>query len=140
MLDHSVINMLDPSILEGVFTCYNSTADRPCASHCRNALYQLKSQIGCCYQSICNNSKYYTQLHDSGFITRDEFIAFQNLNNPAAILNHHGSVKVHHSRHQSPLCVHWKIRLHSSLPFSMHQCAVPVSGQSLPRLVTLQWH
>ena len=50
---------LDQTIFNAFLACDNGTT---CASGCRNALIELKSQIGCCYQNLYNNTEYLTEL------------------------------------------------------------------------------
>ena len=79
---YAVADILDTSIFDGLFSCYINTAETPCVENCRAALLNLKAQVGCCYQNIYNNTRYYTQLLYAGFITPREFTGFRDLNDP----------------------------------------------------------
>lgn len=69
---------LDQSIFSVLFTCDNST----CAPGCKELLLQLKSQIGCCYQNVYNNTRYLTQLLNAQFLLPDLFVKLQQLSDP----------------------------------------------------------
>ena len=80
---YAVADILDGTLFDHLFSCYNITPNSPCPSDCRNGLLNLKAQIGYCYQSIYNNTLYLTELFNVGFVTAREFIGFDDLNNPA---------------------------------------------------------
>ena len=80
---YAVIDIADPSLITALTVCENYTIDNPCAPGCRNALMRLKNQIGCCYQSLYNNTVYTTELMNAGYITPSELAALQYLNDPA---------------------------------------------------------
>lgn len=57
-------DVIDRSILDGLFLCYNSTANQTCRPSCRRALLHFEEQVGCCYQQIYNNTFYNTLLRE----------------------------------------------------------------------------
>ena len=73
-------DIFDTSLFDDLKVCYNSTEERPCAPGCRRALNRIKSQLGCCYQNVYNNTLYNTQLLLAGFITPSTFTDLHNLN------------------------------------------------------------
>ena len=79
---YAVADVLGTSLLDALISCYNSTAEVPCIDDCRAALLNLKTQVGCCYQNIYNNTAYYTQLLYAGLITPRQFTGFFDLNIP----------------------------------------------------------
>ena len=79
----ALADILDISVLDALFSCYNFTMEVLCVEDCRAALLDLKTQVGCCYQSIYNNTLYFSHLYEAGFITLDEYNAVHDLNNPA---------------------------------------------------------
>ena len=70
---------IDQTITDTLLMCDNSTI---CASGCREALLKTKSQIGCCYQSMYNNTRYLTELFIHQFIPQFAFDRFSLLNDP----------------------------------------------------------
>ena len=70
---------LDQTIFNAILACDNGTT---CASGCRNALIELKSRIGCCYQNLYNNTEYLTELLNTQFLPQFAFDRLQLLNDP----------------------------------------------------------
>ena len=70
---------LDQTIFDALLACDNSTA---CAIECRDALIELKSRIGCCYQNLYNNTEYLTEIFNAQFLSPFAFDRLQLLNNP----------------------------------------------------------
>lgn len=70
---------LDQTIFNALLACDNSTI---CASGCRDALIELKSQIGCCYQNLYNNTEYLMELLNTQFLPQFAFDRLQLLNDP----------------------------------------------------------
>jgi hypothetical protein len=77
-------NILYPSLLTSLLPCYSYSNKAPCSSECRKVLLEMKSRIGCCYQTVYNNTVYNTLLLEAGFISQHEFDEYQDLNNPAS--------------------------------------------------------
>ena len=75
-------DLLNASLFDDLFLCYNTSSESPCSSGCRAALLRLKRQAGCCYQNVYNNTVYNRELLNAGFITPTEFTGLQQLNNP----------------------------------------------------------
>ena len=80
---YAVGDVLDSKLFDTLFSCYNITPNSSCPSDCRDGLLSVKAQIGCCYQNIYNNTLYLTELFNAGLLTPNEFIGFEDLNNPA---------------------------------------------------------
>ena len=76
---YAVGDMLDPTLQTTLSLCYSAV---PCSEECKNALLHIKSKIGCCYQTVYNNTVYNSLLFDAGFITQKEFNEYQDLNDP----------------------------------------------------------
>lgn len=74
-------NLLKPSTLSSLQPC-NATSNDTCSSECKRALQNLRSEIGCCYQSLYNDSMLLRVQLDAGFITPQDFKLFQYLGNP----------------------------------------------------------
>ena len=70
---------LDRTIFNALLACSNTTT---CVPGCRNALLELKSRIGCCYQNLYNNTEYLTGLLMFRFLPQFAFDRLQLLNNP----------------------------------------------------------
>ena len=70
---YAVADILDGTLLDQLFSCYNITPNSSCPSDCKNGLLILKALIGCCYQSIYNNTLYFTELFNAGFLTARDF-------------------------------------------------------------------
>ena len=64
------------TIFSVLSTCDTNTT---CEPGCREALVQLKSQIGCCYQNLYNNTEY---LSGHGYVSRNTFDQAMKLNSP----------------------------------------------------------
>lgn len=75
-------DLLSSSTISDLQSC-NATSGRACSSECREALIQLSSQLGCCYQSMYNNSVLLSVLKDAGFITTNSLQLFEYLRSPA---------------------------------------------------------
>jgi hypothetical protein len=61
----------------------SSTANaHTCTAECREALVNLKSEFGCCFQSMYNNSLLLQTLSNAGFITAKAVEIFEYLRNP----------------------------------------------------------
>ena len=75
-------DILNSSLFNDLFLCYNGTEDAPCSSGCREALLRLKRQVGCCYQNVYNNTLYNRELLRAGYLTPNVFTSLQQLNNP----------------------------------------------------------
>ena len=78
----AVGDILNISLFDDLFLCYNTTSDSPCSRGCREAVLRLKRQAGCCYQNVYNNTVYNRELLNAGFVTPTEFTGLQQLNNP----------------------------------------------------------
>ena len=74
-------DLLKPSTISDLQSC-NDTSGRACSSTCREALINLKSQLGCCYQSMYNNSVLLNVLVDAGLITTNNLQTFEYLRRP----------------------------------------------------------
>ena len=53
----------------------------PCSSNCSTSLQVLASQIGCCYQSIYNNSDYIQGLQNTGELSNEAVAALLTIGN-----------------------------------------------------------
>lgn len=81
---YAVLDILGSSTFDDIHAaCHNLSTLAPCSEKCKSALLNLKTQVGCCYQNIYNNTDYYTELMYAGFITPHEFTEFFNANIPA---------------------------------------------------------
>ena len=69
----------DQTIFSVLMVCYNSTI---CVPGCRDALIELKSRIGCCYQNLYNNTEYLMELANAQFLPLFAFDELQLLNDP----------------------------------------------------------
>ena len=69
------------SSLGGAAPCFAANETNPCPTGCDSALMGLAS-LGCCYQSLYNNSAYLQGLVGAGSLTDMEFGALQGLGNP----------------------------------------------------------
>lgn len=73
---------IDPeTIFVALYACDNLNGT-VCEPGCREALTELKSQFGCCYQNLFNNTEYLMQLLAQDLITRQHFDGFFELSNP----------------------------------------------------------
>jgi hypothetical protein len=70
---------LDQTIFNAILACDSNTT---CAVGCRDALIELKSRIGCCYQNLYNNTEYLTELLNTPFFSQFIFDRLQLLNDP----------------------------------------------------------
>ena len=70
---------INQTIFTALVACDNSTT---CESGCREALIQLKSQIGCCYQNLYNNTEYLMQLLEVGLFNQFVVDRLMELSNP----------------------------------------------------------
>ena len=75
-------DILKTNILSSLHSC-SATSGRTCSCECREALVNLKSEVGCCYQSMYNNSLLLQVVLDAGFITEDDFKTLEYLRNPS---------------------------------------------------------
>ena len=75
-------DILNATLFDDLDLCSKRTVDSPCPDDCREALLRLKRQTGCCYQNIYNNTAYYRELLNAGFVTPTQFTGLQQLNNP----------------------------------------------------------
>ena len=80
---YAVADILDTSLIDALTSCYDSTTDEPCVDDCRAALLNLKTQTGCCYQNIYNNTEYNTLLLYAGLVTSQQFTGLFDLNIPS---------------------------------------------------------
>ena len=70
---------VDQTIFNALVACDSNTT---CAAGCRNALIELKSRIGCCYQNLYNNTEYLMELLNTPFLSQFAFDRLQLLNDP----------------------------------------------------------
>jgi hypothetical protein len=78
----ALADVIDISIIDALFSCYDYTTEVPCGGDCRAAMHDLKEQVGCCYQHIYNNTLFFAHLYEAGFVTLDEYNAVHDLNTP----------------------------------------------------------
>ena len=69
------------SSLGGAAPCFAANATNPCPAGCNLALMGLAS-LGCCYQSLYNNTAYLQGLVGAGSLSEMEFNALQGLSDP----------------------------------------------------------
>ena len=68
--------------LGGAVPCFVANAtDHPCPSGCAMALMGL-AELGCCYQSLYNNTDYLQGILNAGSLTQPQFQALRGLSNP----------------------------------------------------------
>lgn len=56
------------NLFEDVLTCSQQVVASTCPELCRVAMTNLIDRVGCCYQSLYNNTAYIHSLQDRGFI------------------------------------------------------------------------
>lgn len=67
--------------LGGAAPCFAANVTDPCPSGCAMALTGL-AELGCCYQSLYNNTDYLQGILSAGTLTQEQFQALQGLSNP----------------------------------------------------------
>ena len=71
----------DVSSLGGAVACFAANETNPCPDGCDMVLMGLAA-LGCCYQSLYNNTVYLQSTLSAGLLTQDYFQALQGLGNP----------------------------------------------------------
>ena len=71
----------DVSSLGSAAVCLAANETNPCPDGCNTALMGIAA-LGCCYQSLYNNTVYLQSALSAGFLTQDYFQALQGLGNP----------------------------------------------------------
>lgn len=69
------------SSLGGAAPCFEANATNPCPVGCDMVLMGLAT-IGCCYQSLYNNTAYLQGILNAGTLTQQQFEALQGLSDP----------------------------------------------------------
>ena len=69
------------SSLGGAAACSAANETNPCPDGCDMALGGLRS-LGCCYQSLYNNTAYLQGIQSAGSLTQDQLQALQSLGDP----------------------------------------------------------
>lgn len=69
------------SSLGGAAACLAANETNPCPDGCDVVLMSLAG-LGCCYQSLYNNTDYLQSIQSAGLLTQDYFQALQALGNP----------------------------------------------------------
>ena len=69
------------SSLGGAAPCFAANETNPCPDGC-NAVLMGLAALGCCYQSLYNNTAYLQDIQSAGSLTQPEFQALQGLSNP----------------------------------------------------------
>ena len=69
------------SSLGGAAPCFVANETNPCPAGCDAALMGLAA-LGCCYQSLYNNSAYLQGIVSAGSLTQEQYQALQGLGNP----------------------------------------------------------
>ena len=64
------------NLFEDVFSCSQQAVASACPELCRVAMANLIEHVGCCYQSLYNNTEYIHSLQDRGFINSTVAEAF----------------------------------------------------------------
>ena len=67
--------------LGGAAPCFAANATNPCPDGCDLALMGLAA-LGCCYQSLYNNTEYLQGILSAETLTQEQFGALQGLSNP----------------------------------------------------------
>ena len=80
----ALADILDPTLLNSFDYCENSTPERSCPPGCKEALMNVKHEMGCCYQNVYNNTLCVNNLLllSAELITPSEFATLRALNNP----------------------------------------------------------
>lgn len=77
------ISNISTVIDDVVRSCNITTASaHTCTAECREGLINLKSELGCCYQSMYNDSLLIKTLSDAGFLTEKAVKTIEYLRNP----------------------------------------------------------
>lgn len=69
------------SSLGGAAPCFAANETNPCPAGCDAVLMGLAT-LGCCYQSLYNNSAYLQGILSAGFLSQEQYRALQGLGNP----------------------------------------------------------
>ena len=69
------------SSLGGTAPCFIANETNPCPMGCDLALMGI-TNLGCCYQSLYNNTAYLQGILSAGFLTQEQYQALQGLSNP----------------------------------------------------------
>jgi hypothetical protein len=69
------------SSLGGAAPCFAANETNPCPAGC-NAVLMGLATLGCCYQSLYNNSAYLQGILSAGSLTQEQYQALQGLGNP----------------------------------------------------------
>lgn len=69
------------SSLGGAAPCFAANETNPCPAGCGAVLMGLAT-LGCCYQSLYNNSAYLQGIVSAGSLTQEQYEALQGLGNP----------------------------------------------------------
>ena len=80
---HFALPLTPLVIFNELSSCDNVSSDTSCSPGCRETLVKLKSQLGCCLQTVYNNTIYDAELFlEGGFLTQSQFENLQRLITP----------------------------------------------------------
>lgn len=78
---------------------FTSCSNQHCVPECRAGSLKLKSEIGCCYQSIYNSTHFLNLIFNAGLIPSGLFFGLQSIGNSAAnpwmACNHKCVMEIH---------------------------------------------
>ena len=74
--------MFNKTLLRSLFLCHPITSGVLCSSICKQLLLEVKSQVGCCYQSLYNNSAILDNLLGSGILPVVQYYGLQRIREP----------------------------------------------------------
>ena len=79
---YALPSVMDPQLLSELSSCDNETSNSSCTPGCRETLIKLKTRIGCCFQTVYNNTMYDSQQFlNNGFLTQSQYTSLQKLTN-----------------------------------------------------------
>lgn len=78
----TALDVFNKSLLRDLFLCHPITPGVLCSPVCKQLLLEVKSQLGCCYQSLFNNSAILDNLHNSNFLPVVQYYGLQRLREP----------------------------------------------------------
>ena len=74
---------LDTQLFDELLSCDNVTSNSSCIPGCREILVKIKTQIGCCFQNVYNNTMYdIEQFLNNGHLSRSRFDRLKKIIDP----------------------------------------------------------
>lgn len=78
----TALDVFNKSLLRDLFLCHPITPGVLCSPVCKQLLLEVKSQLGCCYQSLYNSSAILDYLQNSNLLPVVQYYGLQRLREP----------------------------------------------------------